>query len=192
MDLVMNGADIVGGRARSREIRRSLEPDGEGVEARPPGLFLSTRLDALRGELLRDRGDDGTVEPTREEDPVGDVAHQLSLDRLLERVAKLRDVRLRVLDRAEFHPIAGVPSRRLSGRAVVYRAGEEFADFRANPLERLELARDVETSLGIPSLIQGDDPDVVATDEVSIPSCRRGRSEDTVQVLEKIGALLAI
>ena len=49
VELVVHGADVLGHLAGRRQVRRALQPDGEGVQLRPPRFAAVVVLDAPRG-----------------------------------------------------------------------------------------------------------------------------------------------
>ena len=72
---MVHSADGVRDLLRGREVGRSLQADGEAVDAGPPSLRLLAIVDPVFCEFHGDGGDDGTVEAARDEQAVWYVAH---------------------------------------------------------------------------------------------------------------------
>ena len=85
----MYGTDVVGHLASLGQIGSSAQPDGKGVQLRPPSLFLPVGLDPSGGIFLGYGRDDRTVESAREQHPVGYIAHQLPPHGRFERIVQL-------------------------------------------------------------------------------------------------------
>ena len=62
VELVVDGADVVGDELGGGQVRRALQTDAEGMEAGPPRLGAVVVLDAMAGVALGHGGDDiGTI-----------------------------------------------------------------------------------------------------------------------------------
>ena len=100
VDLVVDGAEVIGHLAGGGEIRRPFQPHGEGVQLRPPGFALAIVLDAARRIELGNGGDNGRIEPAGEQHAIRHVTHQLAFDRRFQRGFQLGLVADVVLDRS--------------------------------------------------------------------------------------------
>ena len=91
-----------------------------------------------------------------------------------------------------FHPVALVPGFNLACFASEQGSGR-IRGFRTDSFQSLELGRDVVPSRVIPTLIQGDDADMVPSDKVGVAfGVIQCESKDAVEVLEKVGSLVLV
>ena len=185
MNLVVYGADVAGHLARLQQVRGPLQPDGEGVELRPPGIVLAIGLDALGGILLGYGRDDAAVQSAGQEHTVGDVAHQLPADGLLQAYAQGIDVGRVAGDGVVVHPIALPPAMHLGLAAVIVVTGQEGAVVAALPFEGLQLAGHAQGAVGMAADVQGDDTDGVAGYQVLVAyRIVEGKGIDAVELLQ--------
>ncbi len=193
VDLVVDGAEVISHLAGGGEIRRPFQTDGEGVQLRPPGFALAIVLDAARRIELGDGGDNGRVQPAGEQHAIRHVTHQLALDRRFQRGFQLGLVADVVLDRAVFHPVALVPLFELAILAPQVVSRREGFDALADRHQRLHLGGDIEVAVLVTTGIEGDDPHVVATNQVGILfGVIKNEGKDAVEIVEKRRALLLV
>ena len=147
VDLVVNGAEVIGHLAGGGEIRRAFQADGEGVQLGPPGFALAIVFHPTGGIELGDGGDDGRIQPAGEQHTVGHVAHQLAFYRRFQRGFELGLVADVVLDCAVLHPVAFVPSFKLAILAPQVVSRREGFDALADRYQRLHLGGDVEVAV---------------------------------------------
>ncbi len=193
VDLVVDGAQVIGHLAGGGKIWRAFQADGEGVQLGPPGLALVIVFHPAGGVELGDGGDDGRIQPAGEQHAVGHVAHQLALDRRFQRGLELRLVADVVLDRAVFHPVALVPGFKLAILAPQVVSRREGFDALAHRHQRLHLGGDIEVAVLVAAGVEGDDPHVVATNQVGILlRVVEDKGEDAVEIVQEGRALLLV
>ena len=192
VELVVDGADVVGHEPGAGHVRRAFQADTERVETWPPRLGPVVILDPVPGVHLGHGGDDRGVEPPGQQDAVGHIGHELPVHRGLQGFADRRRVGVGrssgvappfpvvVGSGGSFERIQEVPGRKL---------GDASADGR----ERLHFGRHVEAALIVVARVEGDDSQVVARDEVPV---QRGvvedEGEDSVQFVEEAGSLFCV
>ena len=66
-------------------IGAAFQSNAEAVHLRPPGFSVVFVIDALLRKVFGHGGNDGRIQPTADEQSVGDIAHQVGLNGLLQR-----------------------------------------------------------------------------------------------------------
>ena len=193
VDLVVDGAEVIGHLAGGSEIRRPFQADGEGVQLGPPGFALAIVFHPAGGIELGDGGDDGRIQTTGEQHAVGHVAHQLALDRRFQGRFELGLVADVVLDRRVLHPVPFIPLFKLAILAPQVVSRREGLDALADRHQGLHLGGDIEVAVFVAAGIEGDDPHVVATNQVGILlGVIEDEGEDAVQIVQERRALLLV
>ena len=163
------------------------------MELGPPGLLLSVGFDPSGSESLGYGRDYRTVEPAREQHPVGHVAHQLPTHGFLERFAQLEYRGGIVLDGIVAGPFAFVPTDHLPLAARIVVAGQEGFVALAETLERLQFAGTIEGAVAVVSDIQRNDTYGVTGDEKLVALfVVEGKGKNAVQLLQKVDTLVAV
>ena len=193
VNFVVNRSDVVGDFSCFGKVGCSFESDGEGVEARPPCVLAVSAFHAACGKFACHGRDDGTVETAGEEDAVGHVAHELSLDRSLECFAQFADGGGVVGDGFIVFPVAFVPTFHASlASEIVVSREEGFVAF-AESFKCFEFAGAIDFSVRVKSDVERNHADGVACDEeVVLFFVVEREGKDAVEVFEEVDSFFAI
>ena len=114
---------MLGHHAGLGQIGRTLQADGKGMQAGPPGAALRVVLDAVLRKALGNGGDDRRVEAAAEQHAVGHVGHQLTAHGILQSVVQVGDGGAVVLHGIVAHPVALIVALKARLQAPIVVAG---------------------------------------------------------------------
>ena len=192
LELVMDGADVVGHQPGGGQIRRSLQPDAEGMEAGPPCFGPVVVLDPVGGVALRDCRDDRRVQSPGQQDAVGHIGHELAVHGGFQRFADRGGARIGG-GVGVASPGAPIVAPRGAVRGIEDVTGGELGDRAADGGERLHLGSDVEAALFVVAGVEWDDPDVVARHDVPVRvGVVEDEGDDPVQTVQEGGPFLGV
>jgi hypothetical protein len=180
VELVVDGSEVVGDLLGGDSVGRSNKTDREGVEFGESSdggvvvvlvdsdqLVLGGDLSVLNGELTHslsfgglagsDRGNQGRVESSRQQNSVRNLSHQTLANGLLEGVTDELVVDGVGGNAGRFPPGGVVVAGGLASGRVVDMSGRERDDFVADGVKALQLRGEVNGGgvLGRPSLVEG-------------------------------------
>ena len=208
VDFVVHGSDVLGNQSCLCQVRRTLQTNGEGVQAWPVCLGFAPILHAGRRIFLGNGRDDGRIETTTQQYAVRNIAHQLALYRSLQGIVNLlhRSLFLRfcilqlgfsllliinlifLLHGSVFKPITGIIALHARVLAVIIMAREEWLVVVALTFQSLQLACYQHFSIFIITNIKRNYADRVAGNEELITlSIVKGEGKDTVQLFKHLG-----
>ncbi|MPM63095.1 hypothetical protein SDC9_109975 [bioreactor metagenome] len=163
------------------------------MQARPPGRLLVITLHPLLGIACCHRCNDGAVQPSGEQHPIGNIAHELALDCSFQCCADFPNAATVLLYHVITGPRTGVPLLGLPIRTVVVLARQKQLNGTADPFQGFQLTGHIVATLSIPPLIEGNDADMVTGDEKGLlGSVIQGKGKDSVQLFQEIRALVLI
>ena len=192
-EAVMHRAQRVGGDPGGGQIRRTVQPDRERVQPRPPRLAAVVVLHPLARELRRAGGHQRGVEAAGEQHAVGHVGHQLAVHGLLERVPQLArrgGVATRVCVLA---PRLVVVAAQLAAGAVVDMPRRKRRHVGTHADQRLHLRCHAQAALRIVSPVQRAHADRVAGDQVALrQAVPQRKREDAVELAHEVRIAVAV
>ena len=136
-EAMMNRADVIRGFLRSKQVRRSFQPDSKGVQTRPPGGTLFVVLyPHLRMPFRQSRGNRG-IQSTRKQNTIWHVRHQVADHGIFQRVMQSLMISHGIFNRFVLHPVAPVPFLRLLLATAPVMPGRKFVDLVTHVHQRL-------------------------------------------------------